>query len=302
MGKLFRFIFILLSVATGALFIYSAYTKLFPTIQAFEYNIAGQLHVHYMTAAIAARFFIALEAGLGSLILFHFFGGKKWVLKVAFALISVFSIYLIWLWIKMGNNVNCGCFGDSIFMRPSVSLLKNAATLLAIWLLIRYHQGFTYQWARIVPPIHLLCVFTLAYLVFPVFTHYKLNFKAMYADPQSAPTVDLAKGKHIIAFLSRACMHCRKAALKMHQMKVNNPSLPFFFIIGGTTSDLTDFWNYTHAQDIPNIRMEEKTFLDYTGGEFPQIIWINNGVVEANTTYPELDQKVIEEWVKTLNP
>jgi hypothetical protein len=92
-------------VAIGGLFLYSAYAKLFPTIQAFEYNIASQLHLSYMTAAIAARFFIALEAALGSLIALHFFGGGKSVLKAAFALIVVFSIYLVWLWVKMGDNV-----------------------------------------------------------------------------------------------------------------------------------------------------------------------------------------------------
>ncbi len=297
MHRILRLLLIILSIATGALFLYSAYTKLFPTIQAFEYNIASQVHVHYITAAIAARFFIALEAGLGSLILFHFYGRGKWVLKAAIALICAFSIYLVWLWIKMGNNVNCGCFGDSIFMRPSASLIKNAFILLALGLLTRYHRGFSYQWARIVPTTHLACIFILAYLIFPVFTHYKLDFKSLYADTAYAPTQDLTKGKHIVAFLSRSCMHCRRAALKMHGMKERNPNIPFYFIIGGTASDLKDFWDYSHAEDIPHSRLADEPFDKYTGGEFPQIIWVNNGWVEANTTYPELDQKVIEEWM-----
>lgn len=281
---------------------YSAYTKLFPTIQAFEYNIAGQVGVSYITASVAARFFIVLEAGLGSLILFHFYGRGKWVVKAAFALICVFSVYLVWLWVKMGNDVNCGCFGDSVFMRPSTSLIKNALTLVALGLLIRFHTGFSYQWARIVPTVHFACIFILAYLIFPVFTPYKLSFKAMYADTAYAPKQDLTKGKHIIAFVSRSCSHCRKAALKMHNMHEKNPALPFYFIIGGTTSDLKDFWDYTHAEDIPYSRMAEKPFDEYTGGEFPQIIWVNNGMVEANTTYPELDQKVIEDWLKQTTP
>ncbi len=301
MNKVARLFLILLSAVTGTLFIYSAYTKLFPTIQAFEYNIASQLHVHYMTAAIAARFLIGLEAGLGALILFHFYGLNKWVLKAAFVLVSIFSVYLVWLWIKMGNNVNCGCFGDSIFMRPSTSLIKNALILAAIGSLIRFHKGFSFQWARIVPALHLISVFALAYLVFPVFTHYKFNFTAMYADKENAPKEDLAKGKHILAFLSRSCMHCRKAALIMHTMKTNNPALPFYLIISGTDS-LTDFWQYSHAEDIPYSRMAGPTFEKYTGGEYPQIIWLNNGSVEANTTYPELDQKVIEEWMKPQTP
>ena len=67
-----KIVYIILAIATGATFVFSAYTKLYPTIQAFEYNIAGQAHVHYLTAAILARFFIGIEAGLGSLMIFHY--------------------------------------------------------------------------------------------------------------------------------------------------------------------------------------------------------------------------------------
>ncbi len=298
MRKLLSAFYILLSIATGCLFVYSAYTKLAPTIQAFEYNIAGRLGVHYLTASIAARFFIALEAGLGALIALHFFGLRKWVLKAAFALVTIFSIYLVWLWAKVGNDVNCGCFGDTIWMSPSVSLLKNALILVVLALLIRRHRGISFYLSDWIPAVVLACVFTTGYIIFPVFRQYKLDFTAMYADQQYAPPFDLTKGKHIIAFLSRNCMHCRRAALKMHNMKNGDTTLPFYFIIGGTDTALSSFWKDSKAEDMPYTRMEEKPFNKYTGGEFPQILWVNNGTVEANTTYPELDSSVIKEWLK----
>jgi hypothetical protein len=296
---IYRVLLILLSFAIGGLFLFSAYTKIFPTIQAFEYNIASRTHVHYMTAALAARFFIGLEAGLGSLIVVHYFGTRKWVLKAAFAMVSIFSIYIIWLWITVGNNTNCGCFGDSIWMRPSTSLLKNVVFLVGIGTLIRYHKGFNLPFSNLIPWVHLACGFALTYLVFPIFTHYKLNFTAIYADKQYAPREDLAHGKHIIAFVSRSCSHCRHAATIMHQMKENNNAIPFFLIVGGTDdSDLADFWNDTHAENIPHSQLADEPFDNYTGGEYPQILWVNNGLVEANVTYPELDQKTIEQWLK----
>ena len=73
-------------------------------------------------------------------------------------------------------------------------------------------------------------------------------------------------------------------------------------IIGGTDTALHDFWKDSQAEDIPFSRLPDAPFVEYTGGEFPQIIWVNNGWVEANTTYPEMEQKVIEEWYKTPNP
>ncbi|MFI5141748.1 MAG: MauE/DoxX family redox-associated membrane protein, partial [Bacteroidia bacterium] len=144
MKKAYRVLFILLSVATGGLFLYSAYTKLFP-IQAFEYTIVEIVHIPLIVASIATRFFIGLEAGLGALLVLHLFGKNKWPLKAAFILLIVFTVYLIWLWITAGNDVNCGCFGDAIWMSPSVSLVKNVLLLAIIALLIRYHNGFTYK-------------------------------------------------------------------------------------------------------------------------------------------------------------
>lgn len=298
MNKLFRLLLILLALATGALFLYSAYTKLFPSIQAFEYNIAGNIHITHVAAAISARLFIGLEAALGAMIALHFFGSRNWVLKVAFALVATFSIYLIWLWAKMGDNVNCGCFGGAIFMSPSTSLIKNAVILLILGILIKRHKGFSFDAANLIPIATVLCLVTAAYIAFPVFTPHKFKFEKLYADTLYTPVADLKHGKHIVAFLSRSCSHCRKAALKMHEMRQSNPSLPFYMIIGGADTAFYTFWDDTHAQDIPWSLLPEKTFMYYTGGEFPQIIWLNNGKVEANTTYPELDQKTIEEWMK----
>ena len=168
--------------------------------------------------------------------------------------------------------------------------------MVAIGLLVRYHKGLT--WSNLIPVAHLICMFSLAYLLIPIFTHYKLSFSSIYSVPKYAPGTDLTKGKHIIAFASPECSHCRKAASIMHEMSVKNPSIPFFLIIADTSADLSDFWASTNAENIPHSRLGDDPFDKYTGGEYPQILWVNNGLVEANTTYPELDMKVIEQWLK----
>jgi hypothetical protein len=298
MNNFRRSLYIFLSVATGALFLYSAYTKLFPTIQSFEYTMVEFTHMPLMAAKIASRFFISLEAALGALMVLHFYGKNKWVLKTAVGLLLIFSVFLIFLWIKDGNNVNCGCFGDAIWMRPSESLIKNILLLIIIGILVRKSAGFHYKWTNFVAPLLLIGTLTTCYLVFPVYEVYKINLKPIYNDKKWAPVTDLTKGKHIVAFLSPSCMHCRKAAFKMHQMMLNDPAIPFYMILGGVESDLTGFWKDSHAQNIPYTRLNREEFLKYTGGVFPQIFWLNNSMVEENTGYPELDQKLIEKWMK----
>ncbi len=298
MHKIYRFLLVLLCVATGGLFLYSAYTKLFP-IQAFELTMAEYIHVPMILAKIGSRFFIGLEAGLGGLMVLHFLGKNKWPLKAAFGLLAIFSIYLVYLWIVAGNNVNCGCFGDAIWMRPSASLLKNAVMLIVIGILIRYHKGLSWQWTTVSGPVLLMCNMVLPYVLFPIVSRHKIDLSPLYAAGKTdKPDIDLTRGKHIIAFLNPQCMHCRKAGLKMHQMLQNNPNLPFYLVIGGTLSDLTDFWKDSQAQDVPHTRLANEPFVKLTDNIYPQIYWVNDSWVEENTPYPDLDQKVIERWIK----
>ena len=144
----------------------------------------------------------------------------------------------------------------------------------------------------------MICAFSLAYLMNPFFKPYKIDLSAIYADQKNAPAIDLTKGKYIITFASPECSHCRRAAAIMHEMKARNPALPFYLVIGDTSVALSEFWAASNAEDVPHTRLADEPFEKITGGEYPQIMWVNNGMVEANTTPSELDQQTIEQWMK----
>lgn len=306
MQIIFRIFLIILSVFTGVFFLYSAYTKLFP-IQSFEYTIVEFGHMPWSVAAIMARVLIGLEAGLGALMTLHLFGKGKWILKAAFALVVFFSIYLIYLWATVGNNVNCGCFGDSIWMSPATSLLKNAGLLLIIGLLIRFHKGFSQKWATITAPIIIAIGIVATFIFFGLpddkpnwlkQDSYTIDLSPLYAPgKKDIPAMDLRKGKHIVAFFSATCPHCRLAAYKMHIMKEQDTTLPFFMVIGGK-SDLTDFWKHTNAHNIPYTRLDSDPFINIAGYQWPAIFMINDGRVDAKITYITLTENTIKEWLK----
>ena len=307
MKVLSKAILITLSVLYGAVFLYSAYTKAFP-IQSFEYTLVEFLHLNWFWAAVAARFFIGLETGIGVLMVLNLCGNRKWILKLSAGILVVFSIYLTYLWGRYGNAVNCGCFGDAIWMSPAASLIKNGVLLMATLILLRYHDGLRYRWGHFAGCFLLIACITLPYILLSIPTNepnwlrkngYMLDLSPFYAREHEPVVIDLKKGKYVIAYLSQRCPHCRIAAYKMHLMKQNNPSLPFFMVIGQgkTKSELTDFWNATHAQNIPYTRLDEQNFLRATGGIFPLIVWVNNGKVEAKAEYINLSQKAIENWL-----
>lgn len=296
----YRILLILLSVATGALFIYSAYTKAFP-VYTFESTIVEYLHFPWVAAAITARLFVGIEAAMGLLIAANIFGRSKWVLKSAFWLLMAFNVYLIYIWAAFGNDVNCGCFGDAVWMNPTTSLLKNVLILAAIGTLLKFHKGISGKWAMLTIGVIYPVMLVLPFALFTVQldSPANLDLAPIYVVQKTdTPSVDLRKGKHVIAFLSPSCSHCRLAGLKMHQMKKEHPELSFFLIIGGTTSDLTDFWKTSQAQDLPYMRMEKELFLKYTGGVFPLILWVNNGKTEAKVSYRDMNATAVSNWMK----
>ena len=305
MNKTLKILLISLSVIYGAIYIYSAYTKAFP-IQSFEYTLVEFLHMPWWLAALASRFFIGLELGLGVLTAISLYGNSKWVLKLSMYLLIIFSTYLIYLWAAFGNAVNCGCFGDSILMSPSASLIKNAVLLIITWFLYRFNDGIRFDKAQLAGMGILVAGIAATYFWLYIPSNepnwlrkdkYMLDLSALYTKDHELVAEDLMKGKHVVAFLSAHCPHCKIAAYKMHLMKQHNPNLPFFLIIGGTTSDLTEFWSSTQAKDIPHTRLEKNDFLRATGGVFPYIVWVNDSKVEAKAEYINLSQQAIEKWL-----
>lgn len=295
---------VILAIAVGAVFLFSAWTKVDP-IQPFEYTMVEYLRFPWLLAAIAARFFIGLEAALGGLILLHLWGNGKWVLKTALWLLVAFSLYLGGLWLIVGNDVNCGCFGDHLFMSPAASLVKNAVLLAAILALLRFHNGLQAKWARKTALPLFLAGIALPFILFyipashPSWTRkdrYHLDLSPLDTI-SSASAAGLAKGKHIIAFLSPSCTHCKIAARKMRLMMEHTPSLPFFMVIGGE-APIPKFWKETNAQNVPWCRLPSEPFLNFTGGVFPLIIWVNDGWVEASSSYNTLNEADIEKWMK----
>lgn len=305
-----KFVFVLLailSVALGATFIFSAYTKLFP-IQAFEYTMVEFAHLPWLVAAIAARLLIGLETALGALMVLHLFGKGKWVLKLSLAILLLFSVYLIYLWATQGNDVNCGCFGDMIWMSPSSSLIKNAVMIVAVLILLK-HKGWQANWAQITAPALLVIVTSLPFILFGLpddqpnwlkKDKFQVDLSALY-EPKLAkpiPATDLRQGKHIIVFLSLSCPHCRMAAHKIQIMKEKNTSLPFYFVIAGKEQYEASFWKETKAKDIPHTKLDADAFTAIAGFSWPVIYWVNNSIVEAQSTYITLDQQAIENWLK----
>lgn len=307
--KLSSILFFLLSTILGLVFLYSAYTKLEP-IEPFEYTFVDMGIVGWKLAPFVARFMIGLEFFIGFLLMFGLYI-KRFTIKLTIASLIMFSVYLIVVMIQSGNNGNCGCFGTAIAMTPMQALIKNIIMLALSLVLYFYYDGLNYQKAgKGVFVILFLSSFALPHILNYVdlsFSeayltkkedHFKLELDSLYKYAKIHPAPkSLSEGKHIIAFMSMTCPHCRIAAKKMRLMKENNPNIPMYLVLNGDYKKIQPFFDDTKARNIEYSILNGSSFIYLAGLQMPMIYMVNNSVVENYVTYMELDQTEIEKWL-----
>lgn len=123
-----------------------------------------------------------------------------------------------------------------------------------------------------------------------------LNPLYQYTTP---PNVELRTGKHLVAFMSLTCHHCRKAAFLLEKIHHEYPDIPMFFVLTGPDAFEKDFFKETHAEDVPHIFFRSTdAFVKMAGSGVPSIYWIDNSVIERKPTYYQLDPNEMEHWFK----
>lgn len=293
----------------GLVFLFSGYTKLYP-IEPFEYTFVDLGIGGWRLAPFIARFMIGLEFLIGFLLIFGLYV-RGFSIKLAIGSLIFFSAYLIVIMISSGNNGNCGCFGNAIVMTPLQALIKNAIMLVVCYFIYKYYEGFNFRkvgkWlfgalflTSFALP-HILNYVDFSYsetYLTKKEDHYKLELDSVYkyAKIHKAPTT-LSQGKHIIAFMSLTCPHCRIAAKKMRLMKEKNPNISMYLILNGDYDKLQPFFEDTKARNIDYSVLNGKSFIYLGGLELPSIYLVNNSVVENRVNYLMLDQTEIEKWI-----
>jgi uncharacterized membrane protein YphA (DoxX/SURF4 family) len=302
-------VFFILCSLMGMVFLYSGYTKLYP-IEPFELTFVDLGIGGWRLAPFIARFMIGLEFMIGILLMLSLYI-KRFTIKITIASLIVFSLYLVFVMLKTGNNGNCGCFGTALVMTPLQALIKNAVMLAISLLIYKYYDGLHFgkigKWLFISVFIlafafpHILNYvdmdYSSAYLV-KKDNQFKLELDSLYADAKlHTPPKSLSTGKHIISFMSLTCPHCRIAAKKLKLIKERNPSISMYLVLNGEYKKIQPFFEDTRAYNIDYCILNGKNFIYLAGLSMPMIYMVNNSVVENSVDYLSLDQTQIENWL-----
>lgn len=310
MNPLFKkIIFSILSITIGAIFIFSAISKI-PTLEQFGWTIVETTFLNWTLAEWFARILIGFEFFLGILFIIHF-RIKKMAIPFSIILLGAFTLYLLLVIKQYGTSGNCGCFGEYIPMTPLQSIFKNIGMILVLGIMSMVQYEWNFKWANLLAMFLLLGSISVLIIISPPESIYLAEKEPILNKPiplsimyhsqnNKAPNKELRKGKHVIAFMSMTCEYCRKAAKRMHIMKEKNPSLPFYIVLNGDSSKLDDFLNDTRASNIDfSIFNGVEQFITLADGHtLPKIRWVEDTTVYKEPNYITMDEEAIEKWLK----
>jgi len=296
-----------LSSILGITFICSAFLK-FLSIDLFELNLVESGFIEWALARWIALLIIGFELFLGILIILNLklHGFTLWL---SMGLLAFFTVYLFIILLTKGNRENCHCFGSFFILSPFQSLLKNSLLMILNLILIRYHKDVQWKYPKLIVIGTIIIAFLIPFTVDSLNSSVnkqiirdpgtnKINLDLLYGESAFIkPSMELRKGKQIVAFLSMTCPYCLITAYKFYLIKKENSAIPIFFILSGKKSDIPQFLAETRSYNIPHLRILKQDFVKLVGTELPVILYLNDGIIVKKINFLQINQKDIENWI-----
>ena len=278
----------IIRVLVSALFLLSAFAKLYPTPM---YGITkifeeGQLIPMGFSEGLApyfSRFIIAIEFFIAFAILQKNYL-KKLVIPTSMLMVFVFSLHLAYS-IFLGDSENCGCFGELIPMSPLQALIKNIITLGVLgYLYINIADDKNNNCSKL--SIQFLSILLLMFALLPVQKVGKNKQVSSFSE-YVVSDMDMNDGKKILCFFDAGCEHCMDAAKSLNELSDSIAYFPEMHIIfsDSEADRIPEFFayagkEYSH-QVLPfyNEDDEINSYLEILGYEYenPAVIYLDNG-------------------------
>ena len=272
----------------SGLFLLSAIAKLYPTplygiTKVFEEGQLIPMGFSEDFAPFLSRLIIAFEFFIAFAILqTHYI--KKLIIPSTILLLIIFNVDLA-LDIFVGNDENCGCFGQLISMTPTEAFIKNIFTILLLIFIYR-NVNDKKESSFLLLLNGYLIISVLMFSLLPIATNSsskQISSYSSYVDE----AFNINEGKKILCFFDAGCEHCMDAAKSLTEIASNSTEFPDVHIIFSDTEEgkIPDFLKYSGKEysyqimEFYNPDDDINSYLEVLGFEYenPVIIYYNNG-------------------------
>ena len=303
-SKAARIAALVVRMALGVLFIVSAVAKLIG-IDRFELYIFSYSLLPLPWAMVLARLVIIAELLVGIGLLANIF--KRLVDASALIMLVGFTLFLCYAALA-GRTDSCQCMGALIDFNPVQSIVKNALLLLA--LIVAMHAQpwpWTPRWYLWLPVVVATAV-TVFVISVPDNWFFGPSEELYNADELNASIapggelapLNLAQGRHAVAFLSPGCPLCRMADEKLTYICRRNglDSTALVYLIPAADSTLAPLTLDTASFLRPGHIVTPLTFSLITYGQRPMLMLIDIGHVAATCHYRNINENQIAQFLK----
>ena len=282
-------------VLISALFLLSAYAKLYPTpmfgiTKVFE---QGQLIPMGFSEGLApyfSRFIIGAELFLAITILFNNYL-KKIIVPLSFMMIAIFTIHLSTQ--LFGDTENCGCFGDLIPMTPLQAFIKNIITLVILYFIYKKSDDKKSNLSYLI--VLFLSISTLMFVALPISAQNKTLDGNSSSDEFLLYVDDLSftrsLGPKLLCFFDPDCDHCQHAARSLDSLSNLSEDFPPIHVVFSNSDNDTVM--------LEDMKLRVDNFFEIVGKEYPfqSIPHYNYDTEEVDSymeiTFPDYDNPIV---------
>jgi len=268
-------------VLISALFLLSAFAKLYPTpmfgiTKIFEQGQLIPMGFPENIAPYFSRFIIGAEIFLSITILFNNYL-KKLIVPLAFIMVSIFSIHLSTQ--IFGNSENCGCFGELIPMTPLEALIKNIVTLMMLAFIYFRSDNIKRNFSYLLVLFLFISTIMFAFLPISPPSSSSGNSFISFVDDEDFRNSEERK---ILCFFDAGCEHCQYTARSLDSLSNLTTNFP----------DLHIIFSDAEQYNIPS-------FFEFTGREYSYQVmpFANYDTDEIDSymevTFPDYDNPVV---------
>ena len=273
----------IIRVLISALFLLSAFAKLYPTpmfgiTKVFEQGQLIPMGFPEDLVPYLSRFILAIELLIAFAILQKNYL-KKLIIPSSIGLLVLFSLHLTYS-IFLGDTENCGCFGDLIPMSPLQALIKNLITIAVLGYLYKNIADDKENSCSKLS-IQFLSVLLVMFAFLPVSSQTKSegsSFVSFVEDESFKNSEDYK----ILCYFDAGCEHCQHAARSLDSLSNLSDNFPHVHIV----------FSDTEQENIPN-------FFEYVGNQYPYQVmpFANYDTDEVDSymeiTFPDYDNPIV---------
>ena len=296
----------ILRIFVGLVFITSAILK-YISIDVFDLYVYEHNLFSVPVTETLTRLLVMAETVLGVMLIFNLYARP--VYYTVWFVLMFFNIYLLALPVFFNVNItNCHCFGETIALTRTQSIIKNGILMLCFLFVSPRFYART-KWEMHLTTVLCAAIFvTVTVVNAPDYIYTAIHREKIQIDDSMFETAlfnsgkqkEFTERKQIICMYTVFCKYCRRSAFKLHLMMKNNnlydDNVKAIFWSDTPENSIHEVFSEQNLLTPQYITLSVDTFLIITNGRMPVFLFVDDGTIVHKANYVTLNEREVVDF------